>query len=86
MRNLYLLLPLSRLDQLLCSFFGVMPAYCREADSLAAKLVTFYGGNADKGLPTHQAIVAVFEPSTGTLLAVECALLSTDHGLSFSLL
>ena len=56
----------------LSSFFGVMPAYCREANSLAAKLVTFYSGNADKGLPSHQAIVAVFQPSTGTLLAVEC--------------
>ena len=67
-----------------------MPAYCPESNSLAAKLITFYrlSKNAEKGLPTHQSIIAVFEPSTGTLLAVEysCCHTILSHTLSLSYL
>lgn len=41
-------------------YFGVMPAW---GGILGAKLVTFYPGNA--GLPTHHALIALFDPATG---------------------
>ena len=47
-----------------------MPAYLAGAGALAAKLVAMFPENAAKGLPTHKAIVAVFDPSTGTPEAV----------------
>ena len=47
-----------------------MPAYLAGAGALAAKLVAMFPRNAAKGLPTHKAIVAVFDPATGTPEAV----------------
>ena len=47
-----------------------MPAYLAGAGALAAKLVAMFPGNAALGLPTHKAIVAVFDPATGTPEAV----------------
>jgi ornithine cyclodeaminase/alanine dehydrogenase-like protein (mu-crystallin family) len=47
-----------------------MPAYVPGAAALAAKLVTQFPGNADRGLPTHLALVAVFAPDTGQPVAV----------------
>ena len=46
-----------------------MPAFSRNSDSLGAKLVMFYMQQKE-GIPSHQAIVVVLEPQTGTLLAV----------------
>ena len=46
-------------------FFGVMPAY---ADSLGAKLVTFYPKNV--GIHTHHALIVMFKPETGEPRAV----------------
>ena len=46
---------------------GVMPAYAPSA-GLGCKLVTLFPGNRDR--PTHQAVVALFEPGTGTPLAL----------------
>jgi ornithine cyclodeaminase/alanine dehydrogenase-like protein (mu-crystallin family) len=46
-------------------FFGVMPA---SGDSMGIKMVTFYPGNKD--LPTHMAVIALFDPKTGTPLAL----------------
>lgn len=46
-------------------FFGVMPA---SGDSMGIKLVTFYPGNED--LPTHMAVIALFDPKTGEPLAL----------------
>jgi ornithine cyclodeaminase/alanine dehydrogenase-like protein (mu-crystallin family) len=47
-----------------------MPAYLAGAGALAAKLVAMFPGNAALGLPTHKAIVAVFDPATGAPEAV----------------
>ena len=44
-------------------FFGGMPAV--SADAMGAKLVSFYPGNSSKGLETHMALIALFNPETG---------------------
>jgi ornithine cyclodeaminase/alanine dehydrogenase-like protein (mu-crystallin family) len=44
-----------------------MPAYSPTA-GLGCKLVTLFPGNTDR--PTHQAAIALFDPSTGTPLAL----------------
>ncbi len=44
-------------------YFGGMTAV--GAESMGAKLVSFYPGNSDKGLETHMAIIALFNPETG---------------------
>jgi ornithine cyclodeaminase/alanine dehydrogenase-like protein (mu-crystallin family) len=52
------------------SFFGLMPAYHREASALGAKLVSVAPENAARSLPTHLAAISLFDPETGELLAV----------------
>jgi alanine dehydrogenase len=47
-----------------------MPAHLAGAGALAAKLVAMFPQNASRGLPTHKAIVAVFDPETGSPEAV----------------
>ena len=47
-----------------------MPAYVPGAGALAAKLVGQFPGNPERGLPSHVAIIAVFDPATGVPLAV----------------
>jgi ornithine cyclodeaminase len=49
---------------------GVMPASLPSARTLSAKLVTLFPGNAALGLDTHQALIAVFDPATGTPAAL----------------
>jgi ornithine cyclodeaminase/alanine dehydrogenase-like protein (mu-crystallin family) len=39
-------------------WFGAMPAVC--GYTMGAKLVTFYPGNAERGLPTHLATIQLF--------------------------
>jgi ornithine cyclodeaminase/alanine dehydrogenase-like protein (mu-crystallin family) len=46
-------------------FFGVMPA---SGESMGIKMVTFYPGNTS--LPTHMAVIALFDPKTGEPLAL----------------
>jgi len=46
-------------------FFGVMPA---SGESMGIKMVTFYPKN--KELPTHMAVIALFDPKTGEPLAL----------------
>src|SRR5438270_12263484 len=48
-------------------FFGVMPA---SVESMGIKMVTYYPGNARTALPTHMAVVALFDPRTGEPLAL----------------
>jgi alanine dehydrogenase len=52
------------------AFFGLMPAYDKDHAFLGAKLVTFITDNAAKGIPTHMAVIQLFDPETGELLAV----------------
>jgi ornithine cyclodeaminase/alanine dehydrogenase-like protein (mu-crystallin family) len=54
-------------------FFGVMPAY---TGALGAKLVTFYPNN--RGIPTHHALILLFQPETGEPLAVMDGTLITE--------
>jgi ornithine cyclodeaminase/alanine dehydrogenase-like protein (mu-crystallin family) len=48
-------------------FLGVMPAVTDEA--MGAKLVSFYPKNAGSLVPTHTAMIMLFEPQTGQPLA-----------------
>src|ERR1044071_9656151 len=52
------------------SFFAVMPALYRTGGALGAKLVTVVPENAGRGLHTHQAAIALFDPETGSLTAL----------------
>jgi alanine dehydrogenase len=47
-----------------------MPAHVPGAGALAAKLVGQFPQNPAQGLPSHVAIIAVFDPATGVPLAV----------------
>jgi alanine dehydrogenase len=51
-------------------FLFAMPAYAPGAGALASKLVTLFPRNAGTALPTHQALVVVFDPPTGEPVAV----------------
>ncbi|MEY2548565.1 MAG: hypothetical protein QOD64_1147, partial [Verrucomicrobiota bacterium] len=48
-------------------FFGIMPA---SGESMGIKMVTFYPNNAGTALPTHMAVIALFDPKTGEPLAL----------------
>lgn len=48
---------------------GAMPGYVPDL-GLAAKLVSIYPANPERGLPAHQALVAVFDEATGAPVAV----------------
>lgn len=50
--------------------FGLMPALDPDAPMLGVKLLTFLPDNTARGLPSHQAAVALFDPATGALLAI----------------
>ncbi len=52
------------------AFFGVMPALIKTTPALGAKLVTVFGSNIAKGLPTHLATILLLDPNTGALLTV----------------
>jgi alanine dehydrogenase len=52
------------------AYFGVMPAFVATPPQLGAKLVTVFGDNLGKGLPSHLATILLFDPETGALAAV----------------
>src|SRR3712207_4228671 len=56
--------------------FGAMPAAGEVG--MGVKLVTFYPGSAERGLPTHLAMILLFRPETGEPLAVMDGRLITD--------
>ncbi|MFB3828123.1 MAG: ornithine cyclodeaminase family protein [Bryobacteraceae bacterium] len=47
-----------------------MPGFVPQQQALGAKLVTFVPDNARRGVPTHLAMVALFDAVTGALLAL----------------
>ena len=48
----------------------VMPAYLPGSESLAVKLVSIFPHNHDLGVPSHQALIAVFDAETGAPAAI----------------
>lgn len=52
------------------AFFASMPALARDPDALGAKLVTVFGSNAARGLPSHLASIVLLDPETGALVAL----------------
>jgi ornithine cyclodeaminase len=46
-------------------FLAAMPGYTPSARALASKLVTLFPDNAASDLPSHQAVIAVFDPADG---------------------
>ncbi len=57
-------------------FMGLMPAVY--GDIMGAKLVNLYPNNAERGLPTHLAIIVLFRSDTGEPLAVMDGRLITE--------
>ena len=56
--------------------FGIMPVVYD--DVMGAKLVSVFHGNAALGLPTHQAVIQLFETRTGAPLATMDGRLITE--------
>lgn len=52
------------------AFFATMPVFASTIPALGAKLVTVFGENPTRGLPSHLATILLLDPSTGALLAV----------------
>ncbi len=52
------------------AYFGLMPAYVAEPPQLGAKLVTVFGDNHTRGLPSHLATILLLDPATGALIAL----------------
>ncbi len=57
---------------------ALMPAYLTGQEALGAKAVSFYPGNAGRGLPTHMAVVLLWDSATGELLAIMDGRLITE--------
>ncbi len=57
-------------------FMGIMPAVY--GDVMGSKLVNLYPDNASRGLPTHQAVIALFRADTGEPLAMMDGRLITE--------
>ncbi len=51
-------------------FVALMPAYVTAQEALGAKAVTFFPRNADRGLPTHLAVILLWGSASGELLAM----------------
>ncbi len=51
------------------ALLGAMPGFCPTVGVLASKLVTLFPLNAGGPLPTHQAVIVVFDPENGRTLA-----------------
>ena len=47
-----------------------MPALCQPEGALGTKVISYYGNNADKGVPTHNGLMVLLDPTTGELQAV----------------
>ena len=52
------------------ALLAAMPASLPTRPALATKLVTVFPQNAQRALPTHQAVIVMFDPSDGTAVAL----------------
>jgi alanine dehydrogenase len=52
------------------AYYGLMPAFIPTPGSMGAKIVTVFGENHTKGLPSHLATILLFDPDTGSLIAL----------------
>ncbi len=52
------------------AFFGLMPAYMPQPARMGAKLVTVFGQNESRGLPSHLATILLLDPDTGALVGL----------------
>jgi len=52
------------------AYYGLMPAYIPQPPSLGAKIVTVFGTNIQRHLPSHLATIFLLDPETGALQAV----------------
>ena len=52
------------------NFFGVMPGYLGDPQSVGAKIITVYPDNARRGLASHLGLVLLFDAEVGFPLAV----------------
>src|ERR1035441_2793227 len=50
-------------------FFALMPALDSAASMLGSKVLTVLPENTAKGLDSHQAVILLFDPASGALLA-----------------
>src|ERR1700739_2597983 len=48
------------------ALLGAMPGYVPSLGALVSKLVSLFPRNAGSAIPTHQAVIAVFDPDTGS--------------------
>jgi ornithine cyclodeaminase len=51
-------------------FLAAMPGFVPSSGVLMTKLVSLFPRNAGTGLPTHQALIAAFDPHTGAPVAL----------------
>ncbi len=51
-------------------WWALMPAYVNQPPTMGAKIVTVFGTNVGRGLHTHQAMIVLLDPDTGTLQAL----------------
>ncbi|QAY65896.1 ornithine cyclodeaminase family protein [Paenibacillus protaetiae] len=49
---------------------GLMPAYLIRQQIVGAKLISVFPGNHNRGLPSHQGAIALFDSATGALKAI----------------
>src|SRR5690242_12781336 len=49
---------------------ATMPVYLNSSRTLSTKLVTVFPENDNRGIPSHQAVILVFNPDTGSPLAM----------------
>jgi ornithine cyclodeaminase/alanine dehydrogenase-like protein (mu-crystallin family) len=50
--------------------FGVMPGAMGAHAAFGAKLISVFHGNADRGIQSHQGVVVLFDPESGTPVCI----------------
>ena len=51
-------------------FFGIMPGAMGAYATFGAKLISVFNQNFDRGVPSHQGLVVLFDPETGAPVCV----------------